>query len=380
MFNEHSTQLECAYRELQERVETLTQQLKEVRTARLQELIQKERVSQRLALLLETLPGAILVIDGQGVVREQNSQALSLLNEPLNGCRWADVVKRETSDRGTEDGNIQLRDGRWLCLSRRPLRYEPGEILLLADVTESRRMSELRQRQERLSAIGEMTARFAHEVRTPLASAMLFASHLDPQTASQQRISDKINQRLQDLARMINDMLGFASGSKPGDETVNVSDLLDDVQSTVAVQLGGGSSLQLLVEGSAPDRSGADVFDIVFEGNREALKGALINLVMNADQASDGNSCIQLGAWSDEKTVCFTVTDDGPGIAAGDLPSLFEPFFTTRPQGTGLGLAVVRSVARAHGGDAYVDVLGKGTRFTIQVPRVPAPAAENGDD
>ncbi|MFQ5609990.1 MAG: PAS domain-containing sensor histidine kinase [Woeseiaceae bacterium] len=380
VFNEHSTKLEHSYRELQDRVEVLTRELKEVRSARLRELIQKERVSHRLALLLETLPGAILVIDGSGIVQEQNSEALRLLNEPLNGCKWADIVKREANVRGTEDGNIQLRDGRWLSLARRPLKYEPGEILLLSDVTESRRMSDLRQRGERLTAIGKMTAEFAHQVRTPLASAMLFASHLDPKCAAQQRIVDKINQRLQDLGRMVNDMLGFASGGKRTDEFVDVRELLRDIRGTVCSQLGQRTRLQVFVDGASIDRKPAADATFTVAGNRDALKGALINLVMNADQATGGETDIQLGAWSDDETVFFTVTDNGPGIEDSVVPQLFEPFFTTRPQGTGLGLAVVRSVARAHGGDAFVDVLSQGTRFTIQLPQSSAERTVDDDD
>ena len=76
----------------------------------------------------------------------------------------------------------------------------------------------------------------------------------------------------------------------------------------------------------------------------------------------------------------FTVTDDGPGIAEDALPRLFEPFFTTRPQGTGLGLAVVRAVARAHGGDISVEPLRQGTRFILHLPDVIDSLRENCDE
>ena len=92
----------------------------------------------------------------------------------------------------------------------------------------------------------------------------------------------------------------------------------------------------------------------------------MINLVANAEQA--GARSIQLGAWAGNGNTWFTVSDDGPGIPDDIRSRLFEPFFTTRPAGTGLGLAVVADVAKAHGGDVFVDSLNTGTRFTLRIP------------
>ena len=121
VFNEQSGLLQESYRDLQNTVEALTRQVKREQSGRLRELVKKERLSRRLTELLETLPGGILVMDGDGVIRQRNSQATALLNQPLIGCSWATIVKREVREGGSRDGNIQLRDGRWLSLSRRPL-------------------------------------------------------------------------------------------------------------------------------------------------------------------------------------------------------------------------------------------------------------------
>jgi two-component system sensor histidine kinase FlrB len=375
IFNQHSSQLEQSYRELQDTVELLTTQLSEARSARVTELVKKERLSHRLTQLLETLPGAIVVIDGDGVIQEHNSEAVSLLGKPLSGSAWADIVKREIRDGGSEDGNIQLRDGRWLGLSRRPLPDEPGEILLLADVTESRQISELRQRRERLTAIGEMTAEFAHQVRTPLASAMLYASQLQSTATGQQRVIEKIGERLNDLGRMVNDMLSFASGGRRSDDILNVHTMFENIANTLRPQLAEGTSLVFLVDGSDVEQRTDENLPFTLAGNADALKGALANLVLNADQAGAKN--IHVGAWQDDVSVYFTVTDDGPGISPDIASHLFEPFFTTRPQGTGLGLAVVRAVARAHGGDVDVEQLQNGCRFTLHLPDVLDSLKEN---
>ena len=81
-----------------------------------------------------------------------------------------------------------------------------------------------------------------------------------------------------------------------------------------------------------------------------------------------------------DASLFFTVTDDGPGIADDVIPHLFEPFFTTRPQGTGLGLAVVNAVAKAHGGDVRARVLSRGSRFTLRLPLLAATESDSNDD
>ena len=369
IFNQQSGLLEESYRDLQDTVESLTRQLKREQSARLTELVKKERLGRRLSELLETLPGAIVVIDGSGIIRQQNSQASALLNQPLIGCSWAAIVRREVREGGSEDGNIQLCDGRWLSLSRRPLKTEPGEVLLLADVTESRRMAELRQRNERLTAVGEMTAEFAHQVRTPLASTMLYADKLDRSSRANARVADKINAGLHELKRMVNDMLGFAAGARRSQQRISVPGLLNDVARTLQGQLGAQTELRVSVTDE----------NLGVAANQDALKGALLNLITNADQAGSGQTNILLHGHRFGDSVHLCVTDDGPGIPEALRARVFEPFFTTRPQGTGLGLSVVKAVATAHGGEVSVATSGRGTCFTIQLPADTDDGLENDD-
>ena len=358
VFNHQSELLEESYRDLQDTVAGLTRRLRAEQRGRLTELSKKERLSRRLADLLESLPGAILVIDEKGMIRQQNSEASELLHQPLIGHPWASIVRREVSNGGSQDGNIQLRDGRWFNLARRGLKSGNGEILHLTDVTEERQLSELRQRNERLTAIGEMTAEFAHQVRTPLASTMLYAGQLSKDTPQQERIVGKIVDGLNDLKRMVNDMLGFAAGARRAHESVNVTELLADVRDSIEGQLKQGTIVSVSVTDG----------DLCVAANRDALKGALLNLVTNADQASDGAASILLHGHRFSDSVHLCVTDDGPGIDDAVKPRLFEPFFTTRPQGTGLGLAVVKAVVSAHGGDVAVHTSDLGTNFSLQLP------------
>ncbi len=224
------------------------------------------------------------------------------------------------------------------------------------------------ERNERLSAIGEMTAEFAHQVRTPLASAMLYTAQLDTSTPDQKRVVGKIQGRLNDLGRMVNDMLGFAAGARPARERILVADLLSAVVRTIEPQLASTTILA----------THCDTAAMSIMANKEALKGALLNLVSNAEQARKNDAAIELAARRYGERVLISVKDNGPGIPSHCIGRLFEPFYTTRPEGTGLGLAVVQAVARSHDGSVSVDTCDTGSCFTLDLPALAVTGVANG--
>lgn len=352
-FNQHSSRLEESYRELRNHVQVLTRQLRKEQSARHRELLEKERLGNRLARTVEALPGAVIVLNGEGIVSEINSRASELLNRPLLGLAWSEIVRRECAQNIASNGDLCLNDGRYLSLSRKSLVTEPGEILLLADVTESRRMAELLQRSERLSCLGEMTASLAHQIRTPIASALLNAARIGGDDTQRQLVG-RIRERLNEVGRMVDDMLRFTSGARRSDETFAVAGLYKELVETGPV--GSELDVALLREG------------LQVAGNRDAIKGALGNLIDNARQSCRDDARIELGAELCQDRVCLTVTDNGHGVPEEIRGRLFEPFFTTRPQGTGLGLAVVRAVAEAHGGEVLVESGKKGSTFALCLP------------
>lgn len=203
-----------------------------------------------------------------------------------------------------------------------------------------------------------MTARLVHQVRTPLASALLYASQLAADSPGQKDIVGKLTKRLQELGQMTEDLLGFARDVRPADEAVAVTVLMQEVADNFA------SPEQ---RDAITIRPGSQKVTVV--ADRNALRGALINLVENALQASTAEPRIELRAEEADDSVYFAVADNGRGIAPDALPRLFEPFFTTRPGGTGLGLAIVRAVADAHDGNVGVESGAQGTTFTLRLPK-----------
>lgn len=363
-FNQMSVQLESSYRELEQRVAGLNAELAAARSERLRQLAEKERLANRLELLLDALPGGVVVLDGEGCVREANPAARDLLGRSLIGQTWDAVTERVFAPRSDDTHDVTLRDGRRIAISRRALDREPGHILLLHDVTETRALLEALNRQQRLSAMGQTTAALAHQIRTPLSAALLYAGNLgrdDLQAADRGRFADRLTARLRQLDRMVNDMLQFARGGHAGAELVTLQELLDDFAAAIEphLQAAGGACAISNLAGDAR-----------LCGNREALSGALLNLATNALQACIENPKLSLTARRDHKgELSIELQDNGPGIAQDILPRIFEPFFTTRSDGTGLGLAVVQAVVRAHHGEVRVHSrAAAGTTFLLTLP------------
>ena len=219
-------------------------------------------------------------------------------------------------------------------------------------------------RRERLSALGEVAAQLAHQLRTPLAAALLYVGHLarpNLAEADRLRFAEKTLSRLRYLERLVQDMLSFVRGQQGTSDAVAVQGLLDELDQVIEPQ----ASLQgvTLEVARVPEQLTVWV-------DRPAILGALINLMENALQASPPGSSIRLEASSHGSPfVAFRVEDRGPGIADDIKPRLFEPFFTTRGEGSGLGLAIVKQTAEAHGGWVEVESEpGKGSAFTLFLP------------
>jgi two-component system sensor histidine kinase FlrB len=376
-FNRISGDLETSYRELQADVQRLERQLDDAHRDRAEEARRNAELARRLAALLEALPGGVLMLDGDGVIRDLNATAATLLGEPLQDAPWPQVRDRAFRPGATDGGDLTLQDGRQLSLAQKLLEPGPGRVLLFTDVTEHRKVQEMLARHQRLAALGEMAAALAHQIRTPLSAALLYTSNatrpeleLDRRTA----MLDKATRCLHDLEQLVGDMLEFARGARPADGQATLAEMLDGVRDSAEAAIRPGQSVRFRVrDGAARVR-----------GSREALSGAILNLVINALQQAGDGARVEVDARVAGMDAEIRVRDNGPGVPATERGRIFDPFFTTRADGTGLGLAVVRSVARAHQGDVLLEDSAGGASFLLRVPAIrvaartglPARAAE----
>jgi len=363
-FSEVSSSLTHFYEGLEQEVSLLTKELADTRSQKKHEYAEREKVTKRLENLLRALPGGVIVLDGQGIVKEVNPAALKLLGEPLLREQWRDVVERAFKPKWDDGHDITLHNGQYVNISTQPLDPEPGQILLITDVTETRQLQEQISGLKRMSAMGEMAAALAHQIRTPLSSALLYVSNLGAKQLDlerRKRFTKKTLSALQHLETLVEEMLLYARGGRLNAKPSNISAVIKDL---IEQQ-----------ENSLEDCELNITFDDKTSGVQvnlgcDAFKSALQNIFNNACQAGDmvTNMHIELSQVESE-VVQLIITDDGPGIPASIKPRLFEPFVTTRTNGTGLGLAVVDAVIRAHKGTiSVVDAPVKGTCFTISLP------------
>ncbi len=258
------------------------------------------------------------------------------------------------------------------------LRTNRTTTTIFQDISDQKRLEALRLRAERLEGVAELSAALAHEIKNPLASIRSAIEQLSkmPHVGSDEQTLSRLVMRESDrLARLLSEFLDFARVRVVRMESVDVSAIVR-----------GAATLA----GSHPDRrDGVRVTCSVPEdgvllvrGDEDLLHRAIFNLTLNAVQASPPGGEVRIEAEptrDEEQTglgppfefggIAVRISDNGPGIPADIRDRLFDPFFTTKPGGSGLGLAVVHRAIEAHRGLVFLDSNGRGTRFTVLLPK-----------
>jgi len=348
-------QLAEAFRQFSEASEALTGAYAGLQT-------QVGQLTERLSVLMGALPAGVVVLDRDGIVVQANRAVEAMFGQALAGVEWAhfSAARLAATDTPGEWQFETAGETRRVTRVDAALESGDGRIVLLNDVTDAHRMRLAVERNERLAAMGEMVAGLAHQLRTPLAAALLYTATLVQQEmgpADRERIGNRAIERLRHLEKLIRDMLLFARGETLGREPFSICELVAELTQTLE-PLARAKGLDLA--------SACTCGDTRVVGDRKAIAGALTNLLENAVQALDGGGVIRFDAALDGPLARFRVADSGRGIDPALQSRLFEPFFTTRPDGTGLGLAIARGVARAHGGDIGIQSEpGHGTTFTL---------------
>lgn len=327
----------------------------------------------RLTALLERLPAGILVLNDQGKVVESNPAAVKLLGSPLEGEAWVDIVTREMVAGSPLGDSVSLRGGYIVNIATQSLDHVPGQLIMLNDITQLQQLQERLSHYQRLSSMGKMAAQLAHQIRTPLSTALLYAKHLsDPEFYQTQgdnaqlqslKYAKKIVGRLENIESQVSEMLTFAKGGTVVFETIACDSIIADVQQTMEPRIQAQQAM-LVIDSECGDRK--------LRCNPQVLAGAIENCVNNALEASPVGSKITLTVKEiADNQIEISIVDQGPGIPEELQAKVLEPFFTTRSKGTGLGLAVAKLVAETHGGKFLIaSEENRGTSVKFVLPAV----------
>jgi two-component system sensor histidine kinase FlrB len=318
--------------------------------------------------LIDVMPTGLVMLDGNGIVVKINQVAKNLLDEPILGQPWFNVITRSFNPQEDDWHEVSLKDGRRVKLEITTLGNQPGQLIMITDLTETRLLQDKLAQMQRLSSLGKMVSTLAHQIRTPLSAAILYSENLTNSSLAESaktKFQRKLNDRLYDLEQQVNDMLLFSkSGKEQVVAPVAVAELINDSVNAMEALL-EKSNVQLKIKLSAPK--------LQILANKNALNGAIQNLLHNALQAMSAKEVnkplITIQLYKQANHVYLSVKDNGPGIAPQFSEKIFQPFYTSSSKGTGLGLAVVKSVVEAHQGEVkIINQVDCGAHFVIKLP------------
>lgn len=342
--------------------------------------------------LLETIFHAIqegiVVLEGRGNISYANRAAEKLLGfsaaqakgqligRYLREIEWdrvLDLDEDEWSRLVSREIEISYPEHRFLDFYIVPLRVvkpgEKGAVLILRDVTRERESESRTIESERLQAITLLAAGVAHEIGNPLNSLTIHLQLLDRELAGEGAVDREEMKEMVAVARreverldqIITQFLRALRPSRPALERASVPEILEEALGFLRHEI---KDRDVLVEVDVPDDLPTALVD------RAQIKQACFNVIRNAIQAMSHGGVLRITLSSDDRFVILAFTDTGPGIPADDLGAIFEPYFTTKSDGTGLGLMIVQRIVRDHGGEIEVrSEPNTGTTFTLYLPR-----------
>ena len=360
--------LEVAYRTLEERA------------------VQLINIQEYTDSILRSITAGVITVGPEGSVATANSAA-----ERMLGMGESEMVPRTISALLADDGGLgndvgkilagrlprNVRDLKLTTRAGKVIHAQAatsrmrdvdgrilGAVVTIEDVSEIKALTQQLIRADRLAAMGELTAGVAHEVRNPLGIIRASIQLVEEPNCDPERLREAgsiMKHEIDRLDRVIKALLDFGRPSPPALVSVDLNEVLADV--VLFTRRFASRSEVALEETYAPDLP-----PVLADPNQ--LKQVFVNLITNAVQAMEpGGGAISATTGTADGFVYVRLADDGPGIATESLGKVFDPFFSTRDEGTGLGLTIVHRIVDEHDGHIEVaSTLGQGTAFTVFLP------------
>ena len=346
LFTGASSAIERQHAELSRHLQQLRQDLLEA--------------NERLSVLIKALPAAVLLVE-HGQITHFNDTAVQLITGLRTNSRWQIPGHWHPGEGPNEFIVGQGAEARTLQLQQKD--KDGRTVIQIQDITDNLRTVEESERVNRLAAMGKMSAGIAHQLRTPLSTALLYASHLcNTQLDETDRadFAQRLQKQLLALDNLSSQMLQFI---KPGLQATQMCALEDLIREAAEQVQGLYQSHQITLHLSISST------DSTLESEPAQLVAAFVALLENAAQASPPGQQVRLTARREGAVVQVCIEDNGCGIDSMSLSNLFEPFATSRASGTGLGLSIASNTIRRHRGEISASNRAEGgALFTVALP------------
>ncbi len=301
-----------------------------------------------------------------GIEREQvlGKSCRDLLGENDIMSALQDTLERKAPSARTEALLERLSGKLWLGFNTAVLLDRQnsvlGVILSFSDLTEVKRLQEQVELRERLTALGEMSAGIAHEIRNPMAVISGYLNLLSKKASKEhQTIIQNIAAEINGMNRIIGDLLTFARPASLNRVKVNIKEMIEGCVASAMQASGEGARITTIL----------DLETIEAVVDETLMRQAFTNLVQNAVESMPEGGTLAIQAKILKKEFSVAIRDTGTGISRDSLKKIFLPFFTTKDKGVGMGLALAHKVITSHGGRIEVQNReGKGTAFTVTLP------------
>ncbi len=387
-FNAATAELQQSYEKLKLQVKDLNIELDETNKKLKKNLTEKEELQQYLQNVLDNAPNGVIVVNNKGHIKDFNKAAELITSISFNDVRDTHIneilpqIKMQNAknkaymdtvrylNKTGEEKIINI----YISSLNDAKMTKNGNVIAIEDITNIKRLEEQIQRKNRLEAMGEMAASISHEIRNPLGAIELFASLLRRDVKGEpekEELAENIIAGVKSLTNITSNLLLFTKNVKPDKKWVDINQIIDNalIFTAYATQ---HKNITINVE------LGENIGKVFADG--ELLKQVVLNLVLNAIQAMKSNGTISIAtkkvqsdtvipAPEADTHLLLTIEDNGQGISKENAEKVFNPFFTTKRSGLGLGLAIVHKIISAHGG--FIEVTSEesiGTLFSILLP------------
>ena len=366
-FTQASKSLETYYARLSEKVQYLTGEL-EKKNAQLNDVISKLRESKDfLQAVLQSIGEAMIVLDQYERITMINRAAEELfcLNlDDARGTMFKDLkYTLEESSSGTA---LTVKGKRYDVILSRSTVFDStgsvrGHVILIKDITKLKEFERQDERNLRLIAMGEMAAKIVHEIRSPLCSIELFSTMLsnDLEGTPHAEMSKGISTGIQSLNNILTNMLLFARNQKPSFKEVKLRNVIEESikMLTPLIEIRGVSIAR-------------ELKDEIINGDAELSKQVFMNIVLNAIQSMPDKGKLEVVMVTGDEFITVAVKDEGEGIDPENIEKIFDPFFSTKDRGTGLGLTIAHKIMQCQNGfiKAFKNDY-KGSTFCLYFPK-----------